>query len=269
MSVGSASGSQVTLTPKGIGLPDYSQSKPLGAVPVSSSSPVYTLTDSAELARRLGSVNTFDGRGYTLWYDDFEGGAVNTRWTVSGTVVRSADYCRNGTYSCKMTAAAGNDSTIVKLLPYPVASRIGVEFSYMGDASAYPVSLTIGLYDRTYWHYAQARYNIATTTLDVRTGVASFTGISTGLTLPNYSTLFNTIKLVVDFSSSGHLYERILANSLASNISANSYYRVADASTGPYLQIIIGFTNTHGVDSKSIYVDDVIVTQQEQANAAS
>src|SRR4030042_6725681 len=104
MSVGSASGSQVTLTPKGVGLPDYSQSKPLGAVPVSSNSPVYTLTDSAELARRLGSITTFDGRGYILWYDDFEGGAVGTRWTTSGTVTQSAAYCRNGTYSCKITA---------------------------------------------------------------------------------------------------------------------------------------------------------------------
>jgi len=46
------------------GHPDYGQAGP--------TSLIATVPDLGELAARLGSNNTWDRRGFILWYDDFE-----------------------------------------------------------------------------------------------------------------------------------------------------------------------------------------------------
>ena len=227
-------------------------------------STVYSLQDLAELAARLGSINTFDRRGNVVFLDDFEAGL--SRWEVGtyGTgaaAVVSVYRSHSGAYAAKLTTGSDGAQAIEirRQIPRPVAGKIGLEFSWAWDGPLWCVVVSLDLFNgATYDHYVVAFYR-STDLITLRDAAGVAQTIASGLLMQTDHLMFHTAKLVVDTES--RKYVRLLFDRNSYDLSAYGCQAIADAST-PRLVLLIGpWGNTaNNIDT---YVDDVIVTQNE------
>jgi len=253
-----------TVKTRGYGLPDYSQPQPLGQVPVG---PVYTSTDTAELAARLGSPVTFDRRGNVIWFDDFENG-INM-WLFVGCTLRWVSSTTRSKGFCMAVDATGIDHSyhFQHYLRYPTLSRLGVEISETMPGGSSHIDIRLYLNNGTADLVAAAQYNHATHEMSIATSyhgfpVAELVYEPIGPPLFYPWVAFETIKLVANFDTG--YYERLIVNANEYDISSHLLATHAFITT-PYLATIIGGIN-NTVGTSTVYIDDVIITQQEPAN---
>lgn len=226
---------------------------------------VHGLADNAELAARLGSIVTFDRRGDVLWLDGFESPVV--KWIVTtdgagGGAEVSPDAARNGGFSCKLTTDILTDDwvSLSHYLPYPVVSKIGIEVSFTMTTNLKSLLVAEWLYDGSDFHSAQVMYFSIDNKLQYLDNRGFFQDLVTDLDLYTAQTTFHTIKLVIDLET--HKYVRVIFNETEYDMSALSYAHTPDPATIPNWRQQI--TITTGVDAaQSVYVDDVILTQNE------
>jgi hypothetical protein len=258
-----------TVPERGIGMPDYSSPKPYGQAPIG---PIYTLSDLGELAVRLGSIDSFDRRGNVLWFDDFENGLNKWHSTSphTGKTELRTTTARNGALSLYMETYPSSEATrsITRYLPYPVLSRVGLECSFaaLGDLGADTagngrVIQEIRFFDgskcytfSSYYHGGD-RYEIVIVDKDagdvvLRTKRFFHDG--------GYTT-FDTFKLVADLPNKK--YARLLVDDDVFSLGEYQPQEISDSSA-PHLEIWILLTTYRNFPAW-IYVDDVIVTQNE------
>ena len=238
------------------GGPDYGVGAPKATV--------YRLQDMAELAVRLGSIVSFDRRGDVVWLDDFEDNIA--KWDVSvigggSSAALSTDRPHSGNKSAKLTCATGTSPEVqlVKMFPYPILSGVGFEVAVCGYTSFDYLLADIVLANGTTITTARARYNPVAQTLQYLGADGNYHTIDTGVALVTGYNLYNRIKLVSDLAA-GKL-NRLLYNERSYDLSAYTAYTGA-SSAGPYLTVVIKVVG-HTGDTDVVYVDDVIVTQNE------
>lgn len=238
------------------GHPDYGGASPL--------STVYTLQDLAEHAVRLGSPVSFDRRGNVMWFDDFEsgiqkwhGGGLGEGWAVAA----SAAAARNGAFSVKLTTGAVIDYAVElsHRWYFPALSKVGFEASFAIVDTSHTIEFTQYFFDGSHRHYGGLRYLPDDDKLQYYDENGDWQDLATGLDLVEYAEVFHTIKLVMDLST--HKYVRALLNDVEYDLSALNYQlSVADEAPVWYQQVLVA---TGANDNRSIYVDDVILTQNE------
>jgi len=249
-----------TVKTRGIGLPDYAQPKPVGSVPVG---PIYTSTDIAELAARQGSPVTFDRRGNVIWYDDF-GSSLN-KWVIGGvgaTCVITNAYARARGLSALLTTGGGlgDIATMQHAEAYPTLSKMGFEFSFDYDGNVCEIRLGTHLYNGTTEYYPFIRWNQPDNDLSY----GDETGALVHIAFEELSDVaFNTMKLVVDFET--NQYVRLLLNNLTYDLSGKGIPSTPDAVTLPQL-LLTPRLEALVVGVVGVFVDDVIITQNEPAN---
>ena len=220
--------------------------------------------DDAELAARLGSINTFDRRGNVVWMDDFE--AATLKWVSTtigglGSGALSTDTARNGASCFKMVTdnVTGRGWQILKRLPIPESGRLGIEFSMSSAVDKWRISVDFVLY--TLAGTIRASY-----TWDEdsdRLWIIPSSGVSTDIFTDAEHTqdihLFNTMKLVVDIDNLK--FVRALWNDVEIDLS-NYALRQTGYTAAYFLGVNI---NVHARENvaKTVYVDDVIITQNE------
>lgn len=267
MSVGRLEGSPITLVPRGIGAPDYAQPLPLGQIPIQQATPVHSMTDVAELARRQGNINRFDGRGYTILQEDFEDSIA--RWEAiypAVVIAQSNAAARTGAYSLLIDVPLSDTGGARAASPYPVVSRLGLEASFIIPALDGKLSMMLSIYDGTNWMLAGAHYYNDTNLLAVESTVPVESPVDTTY-LTTYSTInWNTIKLVIDVANG--YYERIICNSTEYDITAIPFF-TTPSTTSPYATIAMYWKNDDAVSAADFHFDDVIFTQLEPANEKS
>lgn len=248
-----------TVQTQGVGLPDYSQAKPEGQVPIGS---IYTSTDVGELAPRLGGVNTYDRRGNIIWKDDFEDGVNQwTEFPLAG-YSWSSDRIRNGGFSLAKLYSAAANHTLTRVLPNVPLGRNGMESSFAWGASGGTfITLRFRLFTGTLMLEGAVRYHNGLQSIYYLDANNVFTLISANI-LSATTFIFNTMKVVVDFSNA--LYMRLLFNNLEFDISANAIYQVASA-LAPHMDVILECSTTDA-GTWTMWWDDVIVTQNEPIN---
>lgn len=258
-----------TVASRGVGLPDYSQRKPVGQVPVG---PVHTSTDVAELAARLGSPITHDRRGNVMLVDDFGSGIQG--WSVSGSgagwaVIPSSKRARSGGFSCKLTtgAVSGGLANIARYLPYPTLSKLGFELAFTMRQHIYEYHLYIYVYDGTNRHKAKVRYLYlgpppGNDILQVDDN-GTWTDLATGLYAYASEYEFHIMKLVADFVTKK--YTRLIFDDLEYDIS--SYNLESEANpTGSHMLAHFQVVNDATAFNYNCYADDAIITQNEPRN---
>jgi len=240
------------------GAPDYYQYR--------RDSVTFPLADLAELAARFGAVRSFDGRGDVAWYESFEYGLLHWEALSSpagGAAVPSVSRSSHGGLSVELTTA-GSDANLLSLqrsVPYRTSGLIGIEAGFLMDEELSSFRLAIAVYhggeDRNY----VLRYRSATDDLQVLTGPAAWTTISTGAVFGAWEAHFNFLKLVIDPTK--HLYHRVLANSLEFPDLALS---PADAGAETEENVFLSLYLYGNADQVSVaYVDSVIYTWDEPA----
>lgn len=221
---------------------------------------------NAELAARLGSIVTFDRRGDVIWMDNFEAVFLNWEHAAVGTgaeiVLSAASRALNGSQSCKMTTAdaSGSLAAIFKKLRYPVKGKLGFELSFTHSSDISDHVAEIWLYDGSYIHKAGIVYNTGFNALYYHNsaGVATKIADITGMESDDW--LFNKLKFVVDFYA--EKYMRVIFNETEYSLADIAYQKVVDTTTMPHLYSQF-YIRSDVDDNVTVYVDDVIITQNE------
>lgn len=225
---------------------------------------IYRLSDMAELAVRLGSIDTFDRRGNVVWLDDFEDNLSKWNIVSLGTgagAALSTDGCRNGAKSVKLTTGnAQNDYIcITHYSPRPVLSKIGFEISFTTDEDLNAHFFYIIYYDGTNRHQALICYNPTTDKLYYYNENGAAQELASNLNLYAYSTHYHTLKLVVDLETDK--YVRLLLDETEYDLSSYLIQESASA-TLPRLEVQY-LVRTNVASSESVYAEDAIITQNE------
>jgi len=236
------------------GGPDWGTAGPLGTV--------YTIEDMAELAVRLGSPISFDRRGNVMWYDDFEH-SLN-KWFIGllgGSVAITNEKARTGALSCKVITdnITGSETHLIHREPYPALSRLGIEFSLLTTLDEAVLDLHFNIFTGTYAHIAAIKYDFTTHTWQYNNSLGLWADLPIPVRLIPSLYIFHTIKLVIDPET--HHYKHFICNNVAYDMSALAYHYPADG-RAPFIQIDINYYPTEDV-SKTIYYDDIILTQNE------
>lgn len=238
------------------GFPDYGVGAPKQTI--------YAMLDFGELAARLGSPVTFDRRGDVMWFDDFEHGP--NKWATSltgsgGSVDITNEKARTGALSCKViTGDSENDyAHIIHREPYPVLSKMGLEYSLLTAETTAVLYFIYDIYTGTYRHSAKIKLELATHSWYYGNSSGLWVALPTTAKLTQSSYTFHTVKLVIDTTT--RKYVRLIGDNVSYDMSALSYRYVADA-TDPIIKVQLSFYPTEDA-SKTIYYDDVILTQNE------
>lgn len=218
---------------------------------------------NAELAARLGRINTFDRRGEVVWFDDFEDNLA--KWVVSASglgasVALSTASAKNGAQSCKITSGnvIGDYSQIIKYTPYPKLTRIGFEIAFTCNGSMSTYNFSIILYDGTNYYECSLRYLPPTTDLQAYNDGA-WVSLSTAIKIYNSSSLFNIIKIVGDFSTKK--LTRVMLNHHQFDLTPYAMF-TSDSAVGACLQFTVNALTAVN-SNQPCYVDDAIITQNE------
>ena len=212
---------------------------------------------NAELACRLGSIDTFDKRGNVILMDDFDCSTLKWIKSYSGAdsdVYISNDYAVQGSCSCKLiSGVASAPAGIVKYIHPQILGRIGMEFSFTVDSDTNSVSVNAVYSDGSNEYTYVLTYNHVSNNIIIN-GV---TVNDSAFILESGYVTFHTFKFV--FDTNNHKPVRLLINEYDFDIS-NTAVTVAGSSNS-YLKMSVTHISTGLVDP--IYIDNVIITQNE------
>ena len=225
---------------------------------------IHGLQDMAELAARLGSIDTFDRRGDIIFLDDFSGGDIH--WVKAGggagySHTLSAEHGRSGPFALDMIPGpANNRSVYAKLtLALPVLGKLGFESAFITNGYVKDYDFEIDTYDGVNVYYAAVRYSLTDKALYYYDSAGDWVQFASDIDLYSSVYAFHVIKLVADLATGK--YVRCILDSGEYDLSAIEMQYFADT-TEPQLQVFATFRNS-GAYAPEIYFTDVIVTQNE------
>lgn len=227
---------------------------------------VHEVTDLGELAVRLGSIVTHDRRGDVIWLDEFECGLGKWKTLVDGSdgsIALDTNRSRNGETSVLLTCATDGEHT-AKIWHHnslPAVSKVGVEASFMlGSPVAY-VIFDFHTYDgddhmryRVWWDYAAE-------TLSYQDSGGNTVVLASGVSLYWIEPIFHTAKLVCDMNADE--FVRLILDATSYTMDGIEGERIG-ADTDLRITTEVRVIGRHGYND-TVYVDDVILTQNEPA----
>ena len=222
------------------------------------------ISDPGEAAARLGSINVYDRRGWTVWMDDFE--APSLKWTsrssVGGTlpVLSTADAWMGIQCAYFRTAiVAGAYAEIRRKFPLIRQGKVGIEFTILNASRALGYfRARILTYDGVNRTDAELRLDANARTATIVTPAGDII-VATNCfnTLPHL--LWRPVKLVVD-TSTDH-YIRLLIGPTEIDISSHQLVP-AGASNETMLWVDLRLVGEL-VFGQNAYLDNFIMTQNE------
>jgi len=238
------------------GQPDFGIYQPL--------SQVAGLSDVGEAAVRLGSINIYDRKGWTIWQDDFEGAKVN--WDATNGFggllpIYSSSYSWQGSQSLRLKTEAGaaSYSRIFRYFSLVNSSKIGAEALIQCDMSNTSFLLIeLSILDGVRQYRASFRYYEDDALIKIYTGGVWVT-VVTEVTMYSSSYFFMPIKVVVEITN--HLYDRLRVGEQEIDLSAYALENVGVTTK----KVIAISLNQRGqaVGDSITYVDNFIFTQNE------
>lgn len=224
----------------------------------------FQLTDLAELAVRLGSPIRFDRRGDVIWWDDFECATERYDFELLGTgaaIARTTERAHGGEQSYKLTGGSDGDgiATLIGSEPAVIRGPIGLEvaFNLPGTIDSFEIRLVE--YDGANGYYAAIRWSDTASELQRRDATAAYVAVAAAIDLPVNKPTWMVLKMVVDLSD--HTYVRAILNDRCYNLSGLTYETFSDG-RAPRLDFTCQ-TNSRAGSNDVVYVDDLILTQNE------
>ena len=221
----------------------------------------------AEVAARLGSIDTFDRRGEVIFLDDFESGLGKWEFSAlsTGTYALSALCATSGALSCKLVTAAALNDTVeaIHYAPYRSLTKLSFELAIaIGSNTKGKHDFRIAVNDGTNNIVGGICYDASTRKYQYLNSAGGFTDLATSKdfnqsTAPSY--IFSRVKVVVD--PSNNKYVRAIINHDTYDMSQLALYAAASALV-PYIYIQYKETATDGTAITS-WIDDAILKQNE------
>lgn len=238
------------------GQPDYG---------ITTQTPVASgISDPGEAAARLGSINVYDRRGWTVWMDDFE--APELKWlalsSVGGTLpVLSTTRSWMGVQSVYFVTAAvaGAYASIVRLFPLVRLGRVGMEFFiYLYSETPGYFVMRTRIYDGTNRSDAELRLDYQAQTATIVTAAGDrivATNCFNGLMM----NVWTPVKLVVDMDTDR--YTRLLIG--PQEIPLDTHSLVAGGADPDSLLWTELRLEGDAIGMMSAYMENFILTQNE------
>lgn len=218
----------------------------------------------AEQASRIGGVMSYDQRGDLLWQDDAESPTVRYGTGGTGSVARSNDTARCGSFCYKLvTGATANDDIYMNwyLTDFHDNTKIGVECSFASASVKMYIDFIFWYFDSSGNQYTPAvRFDTAAKTASVLIPGGAWQTI--GTSIGYYNSVYNwaTMKLVFDISTMKYVRALVFGEEL--DASAYSIYKPNAFAFSRSLWPLVSVTTTENV-AKTVYADNIIVTENE------
>jgi len=220
--------------------------------------------DTGELAARLKSIVSYDRRGYVAFLDDFDGPIL--KWTATpgpggGVAALSAAQAKSGGQSVILTAGAGaaGQAYIVTTFGALVTGKIGMEVSFTMNPNTSFFYMRFTYYDGVNRHRGGIIYERANDRWRYWDDTGNWHDLITLVDLEDTMTTWHTAKVVLDTSTNE--YSRFLYDNVETSMAGIGIYQFADA-IEPCIHLEISHGAVHAA-VQSIYIDNVIVTQNE------
>lgn len=238
------------------GLPDWSESAPINTMA--------SMTDMAELAARLGSIDIYDRRGNVILVDDFTGGIQPIQFLSSGNgeaLSYSTLYRRSGTGCALATivGVAGSYSNLSMSAPLQAITRCGAEASVGMDASISELLFTLMITGSAGLAIVQIVISTVTGFVALRVPLMDDFNLQPITDLVFNPGAFNTLKLVCDPALSHPV--RFLLNGKHFDLSV--YPMVSVFAGDPQYVALYVEGDGDGINPSLFTLDDVILTINE------
>lgn len=238
------------------GTPDWGHSKTTTVYPL--------VTDLAELAARLGSIDTYDRRGNVSYMDDFTHGkeAWHEITTGSGAAIElSTTAPQWGANHLKLTG--GSDSTrlaqVSRYLAVPVLSSVGLEFGVCFPTSWSNFRISIRYDDGTDQHRGGITLSDQADKIYYLDDAGANQEVDDLIDLISLRNLYHQVKLVVDLS--GDTYVRLMLDQTTYDLSDYALYTATSAAE-PRLFVWLE-VESRAAQNDYVYIDGVIITHNE------
>ncbi|MCK4722491.1 MAG: hypothetical protein KAT75_04265 [Dehalococcoidia bacterium] len=216
-----------------------------------------------ELATRLGFIAPFNLQGNLVLMEDFE--TEETEWTSAtgvplDTVLRTSrtKWSGNWCIHCHTEAGAGAEAWAIRALHFAGIARYGLFGRAKWDADLGILGFEILLQSRTHTYYVGVRYNLTTTTLEVRDiGVADHV-VDNALTINPATAIWFPILLTFDLNTL--LFDRLYFAEIEYDISAHAFTATALAAS-PFTQITFGTEGFLGSAAHDTHWDDIVLVK--------
>jgi len=225
---------------------------------------ITALGDLGELAVRLGALPRWDRAGDVLFFDDFSQGLDH--WlTVSIPVseypkitLESSEY---GGYSVKFMPSDGgsNWQEIQQVLAYPLATRLGFEFSFTTQVYLLYLETFVFLFYPTGKYEFGIRYNRLDKEMLYRDKDGVWQTIWSNYELRDDPLLFHHLKLVVD--SEKNEYVRLFVDQNHADLKGIPGLLAAEVGSESIYILIRAYAQSG--KTATIYVDSCVVTMNE------
>ncbi len=222
-----------------------------------------TLSDMAELAVRLGSIDIFDRRGQVIDMDDCE--ATVFKWFKSilggGSAVYDGSFPKSGSQCIKFTTGTGalHNTHIEKRFVPLLSQRLGIEFSFSQPDTDTNLYMALGYLDGTNSHVGKIKVDFNAKKLSYLDSAGVYQEITDVSEFHAGTFLYYPTKVVVDFSADK--FTRLLFAGTEYDLSS-FLLREAASVSAPYITYSITLerrASSGGV----LYADDFILTQDE------
>lgn len=238
------------------GAPDNYQVKP--------SVTTYKLDDMAELAERIGAVQSIDRLGDVIFIEDFGDGLSHWNTATAGagtTVTESGAWSSSGGFSAKihLPADVTANAKIYKALPFPVTSKIGLEFCLTSDEHAEVFIGYMTFYTNTLKISYALKFDIPGGKVYYLSPLGTWVLVSTEVYVSYASGIFHRGKYVVDLTKL--IYYRYKTATGAVKLSDLSPFIIADT-TRAHLYTEFYFQGS-AAGEIDVYLDSIIITQNE------
>ena len=198
------------------GQPDYG---------ITTQTPVASgISDPGEAAARLGSINVYDRRGWTVWMDDFEGPVLKWNTNIIGDTtepVLSTDWSWMGEQSVYFVTAAVDDefSGMNRIFPLLRTGRVGKEFFIRHDSyTPFYFRSQVAIHDGTNQSRSELRLDTQAQTATIVTAAGNIV-VATNCFNTVFGRTFMPVKLVIDMDTDH--YVRLMIGPREWDISAH------------------------------------------------
>jgi hypothetical protein len=225
---------------------------------------VFHVQDLAELAARLGSIDSFDRRGNVIYMDDFEG-ILRNNWSCTevggSTISLASDRTCSGNQSVKLYSPAGgsNYCILMKYFPLPTKSRIAIEWKMWQVTRVGWFRAYIYTYDGSNLAHCAVQLDPTSGLWQVYNESGGWEVISSMPPEAGNILRWDNYKLVVDYTTDK--YVRFIVNGHVADLSSYAQ-RKHSGYTSQYIDV--RFTSWGGSAAEQVrYMEDFILTQNE------